>query len=243
MTKLIEKKPVLFAVIWILFYVALVSIGDQLSKALEVEHLVTSIFLIILAFGLYTMHKNIGQLNLKSVPMKSLRSYIYYLPLILLACIQFFAGIDPTLSAQKIAIIVLLMIGTGFVEEVLFRGLLFNAILGKFGMKRAVIVSGVTFGLGHIVNLLNGYSSIEQIGQIIVAVAIGIVLALLVALTNNLWPGIIFHILFNISGSVVLQDTGNQMILLVAILAITLPYGYMIYKYQQKEYNVIKVHS
>jgi hypothetical protein len=163
--------------------------------------------------------------------------------LILLACIQFFAGIDTTLSAQKIAIIVLLMIGTGFVEEVLFRGLLFNAILAKSGMKRAVIVSGVTFGLGHIVNLLNGYSSIEQIGQIIVAVAIGIVLALLVALTNNLWPGIIFHILFNISGSVVVQDTSNQMILLVAILAIALPYGYMIYKYQQKEYNVIKVHS
>ncbi len=213
------------AVLWILFYVALVTIGDQLSEKLGVEHLVTGIFLMILSLALYMMHKKSNQLKLESAPMKSLRSYMYYLPLIALACIQFFAGIDPTLSVQKFAMIVLLMIGTGFVEEVLFRGLLFNAILAKSGVKRAVIVSGITFGLGHIVNLFNGYSSMEQIGQIVVAIAIGIVLALLVALSNNLWPGILFHILFNISGSVSVQESSSEMLMLVAILAISLSYA------------------
>ncbi len=213
------------AVLWILFYVALVTIGDQLSEKMGVEHLVTGIFLMVLSSALYMMHKKSDQLKLISVPMKSLRPYIFYLPLIALACIQFFAGFDPTLTLRKFAIIVLLMIGTGFVEEVLFRGLLFNAILSKSGVKRAVIISGITFGLGHIVNLLNGYSSIEQIGQIVVAVAIGIVLALLVALTNNLWPGILFHILFNISGSISVQESSSQTMMLVAILAISLPYA------------------
>jgi hypothetical protein len=213
------------AVLWILFYVALVTIGDQLSEKMGVEHLVTGVFLMFLSLALYMMHKKSNQLKLISVPMKSVHSCIYYLPLIVLAFIQFFAGIDPSLTFQRFAIIVLLMIGTGFVEEVLFRGLLFNAILSKSGVKRAVIVSGITFGLGHIVNLLNGYSSIEQIAQIVLAVAIGIVLALLVAITNNLWPGILFHILFNISGSVSVQESRSEMLLLVAILAISLSYA------------------
>lgn len=213
------------AVLWILFYVALVTIGDQLSEKMGVEHLVTGVFLMFLSLALYMMHKKSNQLKLISVPMKSVRSCIYYLPLIVLAFIQFFAGIDPSLTFQRFAIIVLLMIGTGFVEEVLFRGLLFNAILSKSGVKRAVIVSGITFGLGHIVNLLNGYSSIEQIAQIVLAIAIGIVLALLVAITNNLWPGILFHILFNISGSVSVQESRSEMLLLVAILAISLSYA------------------
>lgn len=63
------------------------------------------------------------------------------------------------------------------------------------------MVSGVTFGLGHILNLTRGYTGVEQMAQIVVAVAIGIVLALLVALTGTIIPGVIFHILYNISGS------------------------------------------
>ena len=57
------------------------------------------------------------------------------------------------------------------------------------------------------------------------AVAIGIVLALLVAITNNLWPGILFHIVFNISGSISVQESSSEMLMLVAILAISLSYA------------------
>ena len=47
------------------------------------------------------------------------------------------------------------MLCVGFFEEVIFRGLLFQA-LAKENIETAVSVSSVTFGLGHILNLLNG---------------------------------------------------------------------------------------
>ncbi|MBD5536303.1 MAG: CPBP family intramembrane metalloprotease [Lachnospiraceae bacterium] len=43
----------------------------------------------------------------------------------------------------------------GFIEEVIFRGFLFKA-LAENNVKSAVIISSVTFGLGHLVNLFNG---------------------------------------------------------------------------------------
>ncbi|HSP47812.1 MAG TPA: CPBP family intramembrane glutamic endopeptidase, partial [Clostridiaceae bacterium] len=86
---------------------------------------------------------------------------------------------------------------------------------------------GITFGLGHIVNLMRGYGYAEQVGQIVVAVAIGITLALIVARTRNIVPGILFHILFNISGSVTRQETGMETMLAVAIVVLSL--GYALY--------------
>ncbi|WP_106007809.1 CPBP family intramembrane glutamic endopeptidase [Clostridium luticellarii] len=38
-----------------------------------------------------------------------------------------------------------LMIGTGFVEEVLFRGFLFQGIYCKSGANKAIFISGITF--------------------------------------------------------------------------------------------------
>lgn len=84
------------------------------------------------------------------------------------------------------------MIGTGFVEEVLFRGFLFQGIYCKSGANKAIFISGITFGIGHVVNLFRGYAAVELAAQIGVAIVIGIVLALLVAVTKNILPGIFF---------------------------------------------------
>ena len=47
------------------------------------------------------------------------------------------------------------MLCVGFLEETIFRGLPFTAI-AKDNIKSAVIISSVTFGIGHIINLFNG---------------------------------------------------------------------------------------
>ena len=43
------------------------------------------------------------------------------------------------------------MLCVGFMEEVIFRGLLFKAI-AKDNAKMAIVISSVTFGLGHVLN-------------------------------------------------------------------------------------------
>ncbi|MFZ2256664.1 MAG: CPBP family intramembrane glutamic endopeptidase, partial [Clostridiaceae bacterium] len=98
------------------------------------------------------------------------------------------------------------------------------------GVKRAIMISGITFGIGHIVNLLRGYSYIEQIGQIVIAVGIGIALALLVAITNSIVPGILFHIVFNIGGTITRQDASQQTYMMFAIVIISVLYTIFLYK-------------
>ena len=65
------------------------------------------------------------------------------------------------------------MLCVGFLEEVIFRGLLFQAI-AKDNIKSAVIISSVTFGIGHIINLFNGSGMdlVNNLCQIVFAFAI-----------------------------------------------------------------------
>jgi hypothetical protein len=87
-----------------------------------------------------------------------------------------------------------------------------------------VIISGITFGLGHIVNIFRGYEALELVAQITGAIAIGLVLALLVVKTRNLIPGMLFHILFNIGGTIIVQHSSREALLLLCIIGISVLY-------------------
>lgn len=66
------------------------------------------------------------------------------------------------------------MINVGFIGKILFRGFLFKAI-EKESVKKAIIIiiSILTFGIGHIVNLFNGQDTLNTIIQIIYALSLG----------------------------------------------------------------------
>ena len=72
--------------------------------------------------------------------------------------------------------------------------LLFRA-MEKDSLKKAIIVSSLTFGLGHIVNLFNGSGKdlASNVIQIIFAVLVGFVLVLIFYYGKSLVPCIIFH--------------------------------------------------
>jgi membrane protease YdiL (CAAX protease family) len=86
------------------------------------------------------------------------------------------------------------MLFVGFLEEMIFRGLLFRG-MAKNGVKSAIIVSSVTFGIGHIVNLFNGSGRdpASSVIQIIFAVLVGFALVLIFYYGKSLVPCIIFH--------------------------------------------------
>ncbi|MGN1340271.1 MAG: lysostaphin resistance A-like protein, partial [Oscillospiraceae bacterium] len=86
----------------------------------------------------------------------------------------------------------------GYVEEIIFRGLLFRAI-EKDSRVQAVIISAVTFGAGHIVNLLTGHASISTVLQMIYATAIGFAFVLCFWKSGSLLPCIITHSVVNIT--------------------------------------------
>ena len=93
---------------------------------------------------------------------------------------------------------ILTMLCVGFLEEVIFRGLLFQAMRGN-GMKAAVIVSSLTFGMGHIINLFNGSGAelIPNLLQVVYAAAAGFMFVMVFCKTGSLLVCIAVHGLFN----------------------------------------------
>ena len=92
----------------------------------------------------------------------------------------------------------LTMFCVGFLEELIFRGLLFQA-MARDGMKAAIIVSSVTFGIGHIVNLINGSGAelLPNLLQVMYAMAIGFAFVMIYCRTRSLMPCILVHSIFN----------------------------------------------
>ena len=82
----------------------------------------------------------------------------------------------------------------GFLEEAIFRGLLFRA-MEKDNLNTAIIVSALTFGLGHIVNVFNGSGKdlMSSVIQMTFAVFVGFVLVLIFYYGKSLIPCIVFH--------------------------------------------------
>ena len=81
---------------------------------------------------------------------------------------------------------------------VIFRGLLFKA-MAKDGVSSAIIVSSVTFGIGHMVNLFNGSGAewLPNLLQVVYAIAIGFAFVMIHCRTKSLLPCIFTHSVFN----------------------------------------------
>ena len=120
----------------------------------------------------------------------------------------------------------------GFLEEVIFRGLLFRA-MEKDGLKTAILVSSLTFGIGHIVNLFNGSGRdfASSIIQIIFAVLVGLVLVLIFHRGGSLIPCIVFHSVNNALGAFEVEGTMDpkENMLINILLIIVVLGGYALY--------------
>lgn len=116
------------------------------------------------------------------------------------------------------------MINVVFLEEIIFRGILYKSI-EKDNKKLAVIISSVTFGIGHIVNLFNGADLIPTLVQICYAVALGFLFVTVFDKSKSLIPCIVTHILIN-SLSVIGTDSTGISIFLIPIILIIISIGY-----------------
>ncbi len=213
--------------IWVAIYVVLVNVGDALSFPPPVIISATGVLLagLSIVLLLYLKKTDLGSFyGLRRPEAGTMRLALYLVPLFAIAFFQYTKGFVPDTSAQALLSACLLVVGVGFIEELLFRGFLFQALLKKGNLNRAILVSGVTFGIGHIVNLARGYTVVDQLIQIVAAVLIGIALGYCVALTRSIVPGVIFHALFNLSGTLTNHDVVSDMYIMGAIVIVLVPY-------------------
>jgi membrane protease YdiL (CAAX protease family) len=228
MQKLHELHPIWHAVSWVVLYVLLVNVGDALSAQLGQPGAATAPLLVALSAILVLYVRRNGWLHhygLRRPRRHDFDKTLLYIPLVIIAVLQYAKGLRDDLDLTAVVLIIVLMVSVGFIEERVFRGFLFRAILRRSTLIRAAVISGVTFGIGHVVNLARGYTGAEQAIQVGFAVVLGMVLALLFAITGTIVPLIAFHALFNITGSLTLTDTGSELGLLAITLAISVGYA------------------
>ena len=198
--KLYEKSQLVFALAWIIAYVVLASIGDNISADLGIDKIITLPILIAMSAILYFFVRKNGLTEKYGLCKSQLPAakMLFYIPLLVLLPANLWYGVSMNQSPLETVLYILSMFCVGFLEELIFRGLLFQA-MAKDGVKTAIIVSSVTFGIGHIVNLINGSGAelLPNLLQVMYAVAIGFAFVMIYCRTRSLMPCIIVHSIFN----------------------------------------------
>ena len=200
MKKIYEKSELRFAIIWIIIYCVLQSLANSINEEIGVEYSASAALCIIQAVILFLFIWKNGLLERYGLCRSSVpaRRFLYYVPLIILATGNLWNGVVLNYSPTGIVCRIICMLCVGFIEEVIFRGFLFKA-MAKNNLRSAVIVSSVTFGIGHLINLFNGSGMdlVNNLCQIIFAVAVGFLFVTIFYSGGSLLPCIITHSAIN----------------------------------------------
>lgn len=236
MTCLYQKNELTFSLVWIAVYVVSLSVADNLSAGLGTAKIITAPLCVVMAVILAVwIRKNGlgGKYGLKKVEM-DYGKYLYFLPLVVIASTNLWGGARMQFSVFESVLYVVSMLGVGFMEEVIFRGFLFKALCRE-NVKRAIVVSSVTFGIGHIVNLLNGAEVLSTVLQICYAVAIGFLFTIIFYKSDSLVPCIITHCVINSLSAFAGEGTEKFPIMTALVLTvISLGYAAWILKRDRK---------
>lgn len=243
LNKLYDKSDIWFSALWIVAYCVLFSAGDYLSELIGIGKLITLVIgLLMSALLLFFVYKSNLAASLGLCrPSVSARSMLYYIPLLLMMGINLIYGVTLNLGALETVLYVLTMLCVGFLEEMIFRGLLFSA-MRKSNITAAVIVSAVTFGIGHIINLVNGSGAelLPNLLQVVYATAAGFMFVMIYYRSESLIACIGAHGLFN-SLSVFANEANmtleKQIISCVILTVLTGGYALYIALVMRKERN------
>lgn len=236
-----NRKELLIALISILIYVVVLSLCDSLSANAGIIKLYTApAGLILSSLAWFYIKKNgkTSYYGFNSLSKLNCKNLLYFIPFIILATVNLWNGVTIKNSTLEIILFIVSMLCVGFLEEVIFRGFLFRAMAEK-NVRSAIIVSSVTFGIGHIVNLLNGAVFVPTMLQLVYAVAIGFAFTIFVYKTNNIIPCIICHALIN---SLSIFGTEGSYIYqaVICALVVIIAGAYAIYLSQLKSLPVNK---
>ena len=221
--KFYEKSKIWFAIAWIVVYVVDTSITDELSRKLGIEKLITVPYLLLLCAILTDWMQRNGHYKTFGLCKTdvSAKKFLYYIPLILLISCNFWCGIKMNGTWIEFALYAISMLCVGFLEELIFRGFLFKAMV-KDGIKSAIIVSSLTFGIGHIVNLINGSGAtlVPNLCQVVSAIAIGFLFVVMFYRGKSLLPCILAHQFINVSSFFANESAMNDAMRIVQSLII-----------------------
>lgn len=222
MIEFYRKNGVLFSVICIVVYVLVCGnlrvMGDD-SPAMTAG-------LVVLAAALLAFvvrHGLAGELGL-SAWAKNSRQMLYFLPLWIVSTGNLWGGVATHYEGMGLLCSVVSFALIGFVEELVFRGFLFREMLKSGDPHVAVAVSSITFGMGHIVNLLTGQGGIDTLVQVVFAIAMGFIFTFVYYKGGSLLPCIVAHSMIDVLSVFAGGSSADDGIYIVVTVAIAILY-------------------
>lgn len=197
---LYERSKLGFALVWIGIYCVLQSLANPINALIGIDYsasfclaaLQTAVILVFVRRNHLAVEFGLCRTTLPP------RRFLFYVPLAVLASAPLWNGAAVNYSPAAAVFRICTMLCVGFLEEIIFRGFLFRAML-RDNVRAAVAVSSITFGLGHLINLANGSGAglLETLCQVGYAVAIGFLFVIIVWRGGSLIPCIVTHAAIN----------------------------------------------
>ena len=224
MKKIFEKHETLCCILLIVLYVVINSYCMQNFGLEDYRSTIINTVFSVAVLALIISLKRVAYYGL--VKVTDAKKYLYFIPLLLIVSVNLWNGINVSHAPGKIIFYMLSMVNIGFLEEIIFRGFLFK-MMAKDNLKSAIIVSSITFGLGHIVNLLNGADLVPTLMQICYAVALGYLFVIIFYKSKSLVPCIVAHIVIDVLS--VFNVENSLSLYIIPVFLIVVSVGYAIY--------------
>jgi uncharacterized protein len=97
-------------------------------------------------------------------------------------------------SSVLIAVVLMVVIGAPFIEELFFRGLLLRSLMPVAGIPGAIVIQGLVFGALH----MRPSYGLGNVSIFVVIAAMGVIQGVVAERFRRLGPGIVAHGFFNL---------------------------------------------
>lgn len=222
MRKLFFKYETLCCISLIILYI----VSNMFISITSYSGVIVNTLLSIFLIGLIIYLDRVKYYGL--VLVKDSKKFLYFIPLLLIISVNLWSGININNSLSEIICHIISMINIGFIEEIIFRGFLFR-MMEKDDLKSAIMVSSITFGIGHIINLFTGGEFLSTLMQVFYCISIGYLFVLIFHKSGSLIPCIMCHSIFNALS--IFHVDGNLFYLSnIFLIIVPLVYSYYINK-------------
>ena len=227
MKKLYEKSEIGFAILCIVVYT--VSMGTLRNTGDDSPWMMLG--LIVFSAAIYLFVRKNGLMEKYGLAgwAKNNRAMLWFIPLWIIASSNLWAGVSVKYALPGQAFAAVSMALVGFAEELVFRGFLFKAMLKNGSVRTAVIVSSVTFGLGHIVNLFTGHDLVPTLVQVVFAIAVGFILTMAFYKSGSMLPNILMHSLVDVFSLFAMSDAPQWIDWMTHAVTIVISVAYCMY--------------
>ncbi len=198
MTRYVSRHPIFFSVLVVLAALIVINLLGVIFTYLKLPELVSRLIVEIVFWGyvifLLTYLRWWNEAGFK-LPT-NWRNLLALLPFLILPMLVVVSNGIKAASTNLVIWFTIYTIIVGFVEEGLMRGVVLHALL-PMGVMRAVVLSSLFFGLGHLLNILQGASPSATVIQIIYSILLGIGFAGARLYSGSIWPAIVIHFLID----------------------------------------------